>query len=766
MDNLRLASDDLSAFLKMDCFDAEQLIRYPGESENTSIVKRNVFFEQIYSPIKDNSILLRSANEDKYLRADYSKWTRKLKRALRSWVVFVEGYAGCGKTVFVQNVLSKVFPNYDYDKNYYNYNIGTTVADESCRIKEAILGKFIKSYIDFHIHDHDDVIEQMEVLLSQDKIDILDSSQSIYEDFTFTGAYEEAKNFLYEQNSEDKFRGMLFSQLKHLSIDKIIYIDCILRLAKYITVREEPETQIICYDNLDAIENNTDLCEFDDVLLTVKENVDNYLKETQENYKGKGTPHFVFMAAFRKITAAKVGLYNKSERSEDNTELRDDIFYIDASHLYDFSDMVSRRADFLRMFMHSQSLEKDEDFCRILAQMDKVVELQKVDFVKQQYSEFWNNNIRTCSDVMGYIFEDYEDAVDDCILLAKSEQDCYDDRICTATGASAVFLSALFNVQRDRNYWSSSHFDLSDLNKSCPSLDQLNQESNRIHEVVTLSRLLITYVCNVARYEDRDVSTKELFTTFYPVFTTDEIANTLANLLKHDYRGTWRRPIVYTREAKSEENVRPKDVFKYQGSLFMLNPNWRDDEFTSFTSCACGDSFVNSISCDYEYYSTRLGNVSSLYVVDKSDDAISIIDSVYDAVASCIRKMKVFRQYYCEKKRIDYKQYSTLMFHPRTYSGNPQFNTERVIFNHIDYLDNYRMYLINNGIDIEEKEKDAICGYVLQTIGKYLDLFYRYIEKVDGRRRIVADELKSQLEIITNNPKDHTTRVHCRSKLP
>ena len=84
--------------------------------------------------------------------------------------------------------------------------------------------------------------------------------------------------------------------------------------------KDEPETLMICYDNLDAIEDNLELRNFDDVLIAVKENMNAYLFSTQDNFSSNEleTPHFVYIATFRKITAVKAGLSHYEEESKKN----------------------------------------------------------------------------------------------------------------------------------------------------------------------------------------------------------------------------------------------------------------------------------------------------------------------------------------------------------------------------------------------------------------------------------------------------------------
>ena len=759
MPTVRFSSTKLASFLKVDCFGETLQIRFAGDRVDQDIVSRPVFFNQLYVGVRNGKISVRYGTQDNFIEYKYDNWIHDLKNALKSVVVFIEGYAGCGKSVFVQKVLTEIFPDMDYDMNYYNYDIGFTFeGKKQNRIKDAILECFIDQYIFFVQNGNSNIIAQMEHLLKQNAIGYLDNSRNIFYEFTATEAYLGAKRLLVDEEDVSSFRKIIHDQLAELSSEQIIYIDCILRLAKYIICNEEPETQIICYDNLDAIENNAELCDFDNILLTIRENIDFYLSKSSVNYNRRKKPHFIFIATFRKITAAKVGLFDGSERFADNRRQMENVCFIDGSHLFNYKEMVVNRYKYLRRYSKDNCIESEVK--RILKQMREITQLFNTNFVNSRFAGLWNNNYRICSDIMESIMEKYENEAILCIKLTRQKSDSYDDSINVASGASAIFLSIICKVQRDCDYWGKLHLSVNELNSSIPTVEEIEQSKELVVNLTTLSRLILTYVSNAKIIEHRYVSTGELYSVFFDVYSVDDIAKTLANMLTHDNQGIWRRPIVYTKNVIYDG----KNVFeelKSQGQLYSLIRNPEAIQFTEITTCECGESFISRVSCDFEYYSVRLGHTKSLYQIKRLSEIEAVLKDVYNAVCNCCQKMILFRKYYCKKKDMKGK-YLNQLFHPRTYNRKSQLHTERVIFNHIEYLDNYRFYVEHCTESDISSQKQEIREAILAKIDEYLKLYSKYIVDIDIRRSSIAIELSKKLSVVKSNPEDDSTRIQAR----
>lgn len=450
MPETRLSSETLASYFKVDCFGANQTMRYPGEIIDIPIVTREDFFERIYAHPINKMVHIKSGLDEDYHDKKYDAWIKQITDLTRSIVVFVEGYAGCGKSVFVQKVLSEFFPDLEYEANYYDYDCGTLVKEGignniyngTNRIRISILSHFITQYVKLN-KTNPKVIVTMEEFLSQEAVRrYLDPA--LFFSFLATNAYKDAKAILMQGN-EITFSNLIFDQLNPLSTQIIIYLDCILRLAKYIVDTNEPDIQMICYDNLDAIEDILELKDFDDVLVAVKDNMNRYLRNTELNYTsfGKPVPHFAFFATFRKITSVKAGTHTLEskdtkvniEGATDSREKLETIYYIDASHLFNYREIIVNRYKYLKKRLRTRDCKKAGN---IMKQYGNAVDLFKTEFGATQFAGLWNNNFRTSSDILDRILNTYAGDVQDCRDFIKSKKDAYDSEINVASGVQTA----------------------------------------------------------------------------------------------------------------------------------------------------------------------------------------------------------------------------------------------------------------------------------------------------------------------------------------
>ena len=762
MAKARFSSKHLASYLKMDAFGQKQSVRLAGEESSITVISRPVFFQEIYVPIKNNTIKIHDGTTEVYVPVDYDDWIEDLKENIDSVVVYIEGYAGCGKSVFVQKILTEFFPNLDYDRNYYDYDIGAVynVSDRK-RIRDAIVECFIRTFLNVIKEGKFDLIHKFEELLSSEAVLNLDNDSEIEYLILSSKEYKKCIEQLKISIDEYKLRelkNVLHIQLQKIGTDQALYLDSIFRIARYITTDTEPETLIVCYDNLDAIENNDELCEFDNVLGSVRENIDKYLKELpKEIFNKKAAPHFVYLATFRKITAVRVGLYEELERAGDNYDQRQHIYYIEGSQLYDFQKMVQKRYDYFESFCKLMTIE--EEGKKLLTKLKKAKEISQTRFVQNRYAGLWNNNYRTCCDIMEIIIDNYEQEVDLCLGLVKQHIDGYNDRLNVAMGASAVFLSIICKVQKIKNYWSEGHLNLTRLSKGddIPSAEQILEDQSKITELTSPSRLILTYIRNVSILESRSVSVCELGNVFGKVYSISIITSCLANMLYREDHGLWRRPIIFSNNAvRSSENIADALSLQLMNSL-QKHPDRMT--YSEITVCDCGDAFINRVSCDFEYYAIRLGYNTSMYLIHDSGEIQQIIDDVYSAVEACCKKMKVFAAVYKHKYMIDNKKmYNELRIHPLTYKGSTQLHTERVIFNHIEYLDIFRIYVARNqgkyNGDIDLRE------LLLKSMKRYIELYQKHIKPLDERRSGIAVQLNDKIQYLLKNINDNETRVN------
>lgn len=759
---------DIANFLKADPFSENVRARIPNYKKPVELINRRVFFNRIYAEVVDDSIQTLNEGRLPFKRLKLSAWREDLETTDNSLVVFIEGYAGCGKSVFVQNLLKSQLESLDYDSNYYNYDLGAYFQNlGSHRIKDAILEAFLDHLATCIIKGQLEVVEKFQKILSSRHISDLDTSRQIFYRFSNTEVFKNAVQLLYknrfvtDEESRDSimgtFRGTLEGQLSSFLIEQILAVDYLFRIADYM-VNQQRRILYVCYDNMDAIENFDDLMIFDKTLISMRRNIDIYINDVFSNLEMEA-PRFIILATYRKITASKVELSCRPERAEDfGDEDSDYVYYIDGSCFYRYEDFVRNRRDYFVSFIKDYHISAQP----LIDKLNFAATLSEINFVKYRYSGLWNNNYRACSEIIKMLLENYESEIEQCFALLKDDIDGYDEDVYAYRGASSIFLNLICKIFLNRGLWGKDHMALIPLNDFVPD------DSTPTSSLTTLSRLLLTYICNHKDNQgiNQPVSITEIFDEFKNLFSENEICSCLENMLLRDHTSTWRRPIYYHRNA-IDDSKNIFDGLKEQWNNYMINKQ-TDGCYSEFLPCECGHTYLEQISTDFEFFSVRYydSKIQSIYMLDDMDKIKEILDDIQGAVEMCCRRMVIFcNRYKIAKGLTSNNEYVNCLIHPRTYHNNPQLHTERMIFSHIAYLDYCRLYFLSKTLDYGKKK--SINLIFLDTIKNYLRIYREYIKPINPNREEIAKELEEIAEKISSssNELEWLTTVRCVKKV-
>lgn len=736
---IRWSAQDIGDFLKADPFCENVRIKFPDSKKSVELLNRRVFFSRIYAEAIHNQIEIMNGAELEYHSVDLTNWAANLEETDNSLVIFIEGYAGCGKTVFVQNLLKNQLKTLDYDFSYYNYDIGAFYNnEESHRIKAAIHECFLSQLAGCVVKNEKKVLQCFSYLLAQETVSFLDNTNEIYYEFSSTRAYEDAISLLQRNGDIPTFRSALREQMKNFSFEQILSLDYIFRIAKYMASENKDNRVLyVCYDNMDAIENFDDLKCFDNTLISMRRNIDSYINEIWDDREDE-PPRFAILATYRKITSSRVELKKHSERCDDFGEDRQFISYIDASKTYRYDEIVKNRRDYFKDFINIQRISAQD----LLEKLDLVFQVSQIDFVRNRYAGLWNNNYRTCADIMQLLIKDYEIELNGCINLWWENQDGYDEAVFSYYGASSVFLSLICKTFKRRGLWGTEHMALVPLGEAGENVSNSS--------LTSLSRLILTYISNTIDGQGRRMAVKsaDIFKEFEDLFSEDEICSCLGNMLLRDETHTWRRPIYYYRNAINDDEL-VIDNLKKQWLAYKEGKDSDSYKYTEFLLCECGLAYLELIASDFEFFAVRIygQKEQSLYLLQDADAIETVIKCVQDAVEKCCGRMTEFFRRYVEKKKIkNTVDYIDCRIHPRTNHGNAQLHTERIIFSHIAYLDHCRQYHISKTIDTKLKTK--LNNIFLDGMENYLGSYEKYIKPLNPSRAHIAKKLAEIIESI------------------
>lgn len=676
------------------------------------------------------------------------KWLQEnnyFSDSLNCYLFFVEGYAGCGKSTLVQYILYKVLNNQNYEYSYYNYDIGSYPENDlenqnTDFIKYSILHKLKNQIVDYIDLQKSKQIFKIffELMRDEELLKNLDSSLSIKMNFGATASFTCAVSSALECNNDKKEKIIsdltiiIEEQLKSLNTYQLLCVDYLWRLSQYFTDEKSYNKYMyVCYDNLDSIMNYDLLCTFKEQLISFRNNLNVYISKL--NSKIKHIPKFqkkvrnrikpfVIFSTYRKITAVRSNNKNR-EMLDDIVANNAYIKLIDVSRQYNFTRIAEKR------ITHFSAKLITINICgskakTLISQMKIVNDLKKMTFVKTIYSGLWNNNLRSCSNVLSDLIEYYGVEINKCRNLCKENFDGHiQDKYCYY-GASSLFLYAICKLLKKIEIFDSNHLDL------------INTKENAQKRKTSLSRLIITYL----HTENRSVPITEIFDTFDKVFEPKYICKIIGQLMTRVEGEIWRRPIYYSKYALNNEIDIENKLF-YQYEKYYHNEEYK---FTEFRICDCGETYINAIVPHFEFYSVRVNEEhQDLYCIEDFEELQIVLGDVYEKLEICCKKQLEFYKEYIEKYNKTKNEYLNLPFHPRTRYNNPQLHIERVIFSHIAYFNNYRLYLISKG---RHYKYDKFNDILIEYIEVYLNLYDEYVSIISCNRKKIAFKMREKIK--------------------
>ena len=699
-----------------------------------------------------------------------------------SYVLLIEGYAGCGKSTLVQDIIQRKLGFYsETDYALYNYNI-----EENCReeneddngelvknssiyyaIKKCFIHHFCKYYAEVY-EDFKDMI---------DKCDDFIPFRSAYHTVN-SEPFERAIRSL-DDNNVNKAKMLLNKHLlKKTDPNCILAIDFIFRLALF--MHGAIGGLYVCYDNLDKIEDAADLKGFDNNLTAFRDLIDGFINDNYEYFDdhfSHNIPRFVIMATYRKITSvlAELDYYNEVNDDFPQNDMYDEhIIRIDATSAYSYKDIVEQRTKFFDRYFKSipdsnpikrEAQEKIETELLYLKEWN---ELNKnLAIMQDRYSVLWNKNYRTCSEIAEILFSNvqynFDYYIDFIKELSNFDSDGYNSEadeggasvLCTYYGKSAILLNSVCRVFKHKGIWD-SYLNLTKLRPVEPKKYKANYKD------VSLSRLILTYIHN-----KRHPSLIELYKVFCSkgLFSCEQLCECLSKMIARNSTQVWRRPIYYYKECilanKAEDicSVLLDECKRFENDQ-QISPKYY------FQLCDSGKAYVENLMSEFEFYSSRLKYRNGkdnlpLYMYNSNIPELKrIMREVVYSVHSCCQNMIVFGEVYKNLYGLSDSQYLDLDIHPKTNWGNRQLHIERIIFAHVAYLDRVRFFYMDPSVNQEFSTRKQYNDLFIEQINLYLLLYKELVYKVSKDREEVFNKLLAKVK----NNKDESTKEQPNEK--
>lgn len=733
-------------------------ISIEDEAENSSydlIPGRSTFFspDGLYADVEEKSIVLLRDNRRQLMDLDYLLKT--WDRSQESCVILIEGFAGCGKSTLVQYILLNQLKTFKYNYSFFNYDLeaqndiithddkGEVIKRSSIyeAIKKSFFEQFIKT-IKINKNVFNDFSYLLKLCREYQQFD------KLYFDYYITDTFEEISLLIEEsvEKNEKLITKNLWKQTSQISSSTcVLALDYLFRLAMY--KNRMLDKLYVCYDNLDAIEDADDLKNFDDDLVRFSWFIDYFiiLAQRKQFFLKQSNPHFVILATYRKITAVMANISDKAYREVmvdkyAGPNCGESVYHIDATSIYSYGKIVAKRKQYFSNYFKiapNISKEAKKELLKELSSWNKLN--QTLAIMHNRYSCLWNKNYRTCSQIANelykkstYQFYQYVDHIEASTMndgYCTSEDIEGNNILCSYYGGSAILLSSICKVFHSHHIWDRFLF-LVPLNTDGPS-----------YKKVSFSRMILTYIYNCPE----PVTFEDLFNTFCKngLFPYTKLCKILANMLARNTDGVWRRPIYYY----SNEYMLPtktEDIEKvFLKECRQLTDGTAASHNYEFILCDSGRSYVERLMQEFEFFSNRLSNKNKpLYLYTEIAEIEAVVNSVYLSVLRCCENMGEFRKKYIEATGITAEKYLSLPIHPTTnITHSSQLHTERIIFSHIAYLNNVRLYYLNEAVMPTFPERKKYNKTFVSFIEKYLNLYYTHIKPVSEKRTFIAEQL-------------------------
>lgn len=653
-------------------------------------------------------------DEDKTLHmgpAETTDWIHnKMFQHDKSSFTVIQGYAGCGKTVFIHSLLRKygngavnpcknVYVDYDSDSSeggYLTSAIRNWVIEQIIDLllkkdgiqvyKEfvslmSMYGANNASFSDLLVlfrpgGQIDSIVQEMSENSSEpEKYDDIANKfrvQFICGTTALSGALKSLKMSTQLYNAES----LVGIKQSHLNLLMEYYLAMTLLLAYATNVATSKAESIVLFDNLDIIDNPQHIAVFINSLHFVINRITSCFERKKKLY-----PVFHVIVAVRKVTYVLMGQFREVTVAERGDNIIP-VSFLDISNLYNTTKLLKHKArillngfdDFIPEQYHRQDVKEF---------LKQLVEIPDYAFDDIGLPGLFNHNIRACANIM-------ERAINHNTLIA--DKGVIGSRASKVKN-SALWIHSICAVLQNVGVWRNMGYN--DYNK------------DHYFFPTTLSRMILAYLFNQRRnyrrdaenYSTTEVSFKEIVQTFerFPFVegnqvtssiveksandysvekSREKIINALSNMLKrntkldrinpNDEIELWRRPIYFTTNAFSLVDDMGNDniynELSHQISQFGT-PNAR---ITNFCLTDEGYTFIDKIATHFEFYSVRYNGNDAVPLCNLTevDDVDKIVDRVFKKVERCVKNQKWLISFYI-------RQYGNMTLDPNSQVLDP-----------------------------------------------------------------------------------------------
>lgn len=669
--------------------------------------------------------------------------------------LFITGFRGTGKTTFV-NMLKQIVENKytlpnlgdvfndelqetddtvnekiieDYEKvlsqiknilGYYESDEALTTNNINNLLMQKLRGLCLYINFEKETKDYKQPIEQVINFRIKDEFKtVFDSQRKVYQKFksiiksvpsiecfesTSELHYKKFIDFILDDdfNDWDSFLNGLDKHLASLNINQLLSIITLISITRY-SIGIAEKKQFFIFDNIDIIQDNErrvleDFLTEYSVFIVNMEQIMRDLQKASIDIDFYTDMTFIFV--MRETTTMLI-----NEHFQDR--LKNFSEHFDISSDIDKGKIIKKRKCFLEdntSHITNKRLQEGVDYI-YNASLDY--------YVRDYIYSLFNNDYKRIIGCISQICQTNKKSLIDEQLEMISHPINYDIIKSIKYGSRSILLRLILD-----NFYDNKYFKTIGVDKSISRSLKYSP-----------SRIILTYLFGFQSdhndrfmiHDDNSILVYELYDDLKPLFGgSDEIAfelfvNTLWGMFSLRTSSTWNHLITF-------------DSIKSISKDAIKNAIISKEDMHVRITCA-GRYYIRYICTHFEFFSCRCNRDSyplfskynNKYIAnDKQYRFEQIIQKVFKKVANCCHNLLVSEENTFIRSG-EYTRYS-LLDSPCFYSMNnakASTHAERIIHNHIQYLDAYRLYLINGSFS---NNVQPINRILIHWIKKYLDL--------------------------------------------
>jgi hypothetical protein len=800
MNYRNISLDDIFLCNPYDTRDSRNLKNsYPG------FLTEELFIENFYTPPREQDDDENNQEDETYYRIENgSSAITQEKNTLEEYLfnedtepMFVRGYSGSGKTTFIQVqlfMLKKKNPNiYPVVLNIQETKHTVYVfkqAWENEKYQKTIykLYSLLLDYIDIEFNKRDNENEEnykdrLKNIYTNYIERFAELQDSKIEDiFSIIDTFLKGELTYYDRLNDSFCKRIYTAITKLASFDDKDVLFSITNLFKLMNIllfcsSSKEAKYFIVFDNIEYYIGNDMVYDHDirEIVKDIREALkiaDFYFSKNHLKYSN----YFKTILVIRDTT-------NNMIRFTDEHHADFLPKSIDISAFYDIDEIVKKKLDYFQ----NEKIKKEaiDINDNIIVPNKEIIELHKYILKDKQLkffiSHLYNNNKRRMTTYQIKALENDKAKADKYKKLMKEVESIKHNNTIFAykNGARCIIRRILLDlIQSDKVKNNEQGY--------FTRIQTVNSEG-----ALGIARRLLIYLYNKAPKDSNNEKYTGFYTLIKDVFesphdckipdnTIENVAKILEVLSDGDLERTYWCQLVVIKFEKPYANAK-----NIEAEINRQYYAGKDDDGYGIKITDAGRTFV-SFSPTFEYFACRYySKTPALFLITDKTQVIHLLDNVYNETKKCVNHIlendrnyvscdgyyKYDAQFSCDgaEKYLLFRIYNQ----KKSKLMEERLHIVQIINSHIGYLGNFRLFLINKGVNDRE-----LMDKVLTTIHNYIKLFktikkinstdeqgntYYYIGKKDRYNKVIRTYEK-QIREALNEPFNREILINGREE--